>query len=257
MPKYLTEEIKDKLRALAIKYAPKEMCGIIYTDTDGVPGYIDVPNTHKDPEGHFRIDVRVIDKLQSENKAIQAIAHSHPKGSSDPSAYDMAQMNVHQRPYVIVGMDGDISITHPQRAPLVGRDYVHGTQDCFGICRDYYARELGIIIPDMARVDRWWEDENSPSLYVENFKSFGFVEVPKSDLRRHDVLLCRWNDTKHVNHALIYLADEGALMSEETEPCVGTRLCLHHPYNGRSGRIILGENILSKCEIVVRHKDLL
>lgn len=257
MPKYLTEEIQTKIRDLALKYAPAEMCGIIYTDADGTAGYIDVPNTHADPNGHFKIDARVIDKMQQERKAIQAFVHSHPKGSSDASPYDMAQMNVHKKPYVIVGMDGDISVHQPERPPLIGRDYVHGTQDCFGICRDYFARELGIIIPDIERTDRWWEDADAPSLYIENFKAFGFVEVPLSEIRRHDVMLCRWLDTKHVNHAFIYLGDDGNLVSEETPACIGSHLALHHPYGNKSGRVILGDKRFSSCEIVVRHKDLL
>lgn len=256
MAKYLTDEIQAKIRELSKKYAPNEMCGIIYTEKDGTVGYIDVPNTHKDPTGHFKIDVRVVDKLQQAQKAIQAVVHSHPNGSSDASEYDKAQMNIHNRPYVIVGMDGDIAVHNPKRAPLVGRDYVHGSQDCYGIVRDYYARELGIIIPDKERKEHWWTDATNESLYTAYFKDFGFVEVPKTDLRKHDVLLCRWGATQHVNHALIYLGADADLISEETEPCVGTRICLHHPYNNRSGRIILGDARLATCELVVRHKDL-
>lgn len=256
MPAYLTDDIKLKLRRLAERYYPQEMCGVICTDVNGVAEYIDVPNTHPYPKGHFKIDVRVMDKLQQENKAIQAIVHSHPNGSSDASEYDKVQMNVHSRPYVIVGMDGDIAVHRPERAPLVGRAYVHGTQDCYGIVRDYYARELGIMVQNKERADRWWEDADSESLYVNYFKEFGFIEVPKSDMRRHDVLLCRWGNTQHINHALIYLGNEGSLISEETEPCVGSRLCLHHPYNGISGRFLLGDTRLAMCDLVVRHKDL-
>lgn len=256
MPAYLTDDIKIKIRSLAERYHPLEMCGIICTNANGDAEYIDVPNTHPHPQDQFKIDVREVDKVQSSGKAIQAIVHSHPYGSSDPSDYDKVQMQLHNRPYVIVGMDGDIAVHHPERAPLVGRAYVHGTQDCYGIVRDYYARELGIFIKDKERDDLWWEREDAESLYLENFKEFGFIEVPKEELRRHDVLLCRWGNTRHVNHALIYLANEGALISEETDPCVGSRLCLHHPYNGLSGRFILGDVRLATCDIVVRHKDM-
>lgn len=253
--KYLTDEIKDKIRDLAKKYAPKEMCGIICSSDGTAFEYVDVPNSHEDPTGHFRIDAKVVDRLNDQHKVIHAIVHSHPKGSSDPSPYDLVQMNIHNRPYVIVGMDGDISVNDPERAPLIGRFYVHGTQDCYSIVRDYYARELGINLRDAPRKDNWWQDADHPSLYVEMFKEFGFVEVPKEDMRRNDVMLCRWGNTQHINHALIYLADDANLISEETEPCVGSRICLHHVYNGISGRFPLGEERLKSCELVVRHSS--
>lgn len=251
----LTDEVKERLRSLTRKAFPNEMCAIIYDD-NGTVSVLDAPNTHDNPLAYFKIDARLIATLEGENKHIYAIAHSHPNGSADPSAEDQAQMNVHDIPFVIVGMDGDISINTPSRAPLVGRDYVHGTQDCFGIVRDYYARELGIHIPDYVRVDRWWEDAKADSLYVAHFEECDFVAVPKDKMQRHDVLLCRWGETKHVNHALIYLADDATMTSESAPPCIGSRLCLHHPYGGKSGRIILGEQRLSTCDYVVRHRSM-
>lgn len=253
---FLTDEIKDQIRRLATKYNPQEMCGLILADSDGVITYRDIANTHEDKNNHFRIHIREVEKVESEGKAILAIVHSHPKGSSDASANDKVQMNIHQRPYVIVGMDGDIQVHEPKRAPLVGRQYVHGSQDCYGIVRDYYARELGINLPDIQREDRWWEDKSHPSLYLDNFKDFGFVAVSKDDLQRHDVLLCRWEHATHVNHALIYLGDDPTLKSEETPPCIGARMCLHHPYGGLSGRFLLGETRLNSTEAVVRHRSL-
>ena len=257
LPAYVTDDVRERIVKYLKKCEPQEGCGLILRYPSGDFEFKPMLNVHYNPVDHFSIDARDIATATENNVAIMAVVHSHPRSSSDPSAHDRSSMDLHQKPFLIVGMFGDISWNEPKRAPLVGRMYVHGTQDCYGIVRDFYARELGIVIQDMEREDRWWEDASKASLYIDNFEAFGFVRVPKSDLRRGDVLLCRWGQTAHVNHALIYLADDPTLNSENTSLCIGARLCLHHPYNGVSGRILLGETRLELCEYVVRHRTLM
>lgn len=261
LPDYITDEMFEQMLSYFKRYAPQEGCGVIVRNPPSINGgsieFLPMYNSAVDPLNHFSIDAKDIAQLYIANCAILAIVHNHPKGSADPSPHDIASMNLHQRPFLIVGMDNDYQWHEPRRVPLVGRPYVHGMQDCYSIVRDYYARELGIMLPDIERKDRWWEDANAASLYVDNFEAFGFVRVDKKDMRKHDLLLCRWGQTQHVNHALIYLADDANLLSEQTSPCIGTRLCLHHPYNGLAGRMILGEARLQSCEHVIRHRTLL
>lgn len=257
LPTYVTADLVDQIKAAAAKAAPTEMCGAIYRKSAGEIVFEAVDNTHPVPTAYFKIDARKVAEWNIANYAVLCYVHSHPTTSSDASDDDIASMNIHKRPYLILGQHGDLQFHQPTRAPLVGRGYVHGTQDCYGIVRDYYSRELGITLPDIERQDMWWTEQGYGELYLDNYEAFGFVRVPLADIRRHDVLLCRWGDTRRVNHALIYLASDGELLSEITDPCIGARLCLHHPYNGKSGRFILGQTRLDTVVHAIRHRSLL
>lgn len=256
-------EIDDKLKAkmldIAVKSIPREMCGLlIKSSATGEMTFKEVPNTHPDPFNYFRIDARVIASVSIGGDSVTAFVHSHPDGAADPSANDVADMNMHGKPFVIVSArDREVKVWRPTTVPLVGRSYIHGKQDCYTIVQDYYQRELGITLPDFERSEHWWENAEGAALYADNFRAAGFVQVDVSDLRRDDVMLCYWGSTQHVNHAMIYLGSDGALKSEETTPCIGTRLFLHHPYNGLSARPILSQSRLDSCAFILRHRDLL
>ncbi|AZQ94379.1 NlpC/P60 family protein [Moraxella catarrhalis] len=183
---------------------------------------------------------------------IQAIVHSHPNGNAEPSEVDRVQMGIHGIDWVICAFGYhaggeqyfDVKCHKPKayQAPLLGREYHHGVQDCYSLVRDYYSRELDIHLPDFHRRDGWWEDENHEPLYEKNFAKAGFIKVQdKNDLQKHDVILCRVGRTHHVNHALIYVGD-GKLKSETMPDCVGNALILHHPHGSLSVREIYGDN---------------
>ena len=138
-------------------------------------------------------------------------------------------------------------------APLIGREYHHGVMDCYTLIQDYYARELGIMLSDYERVDRWWERKEANSLYLNNFEREGFV--PVDTLQKHDVLLCRVGRTEHINHACVFVGD-GKLSSEQTPPVMGDSLILHHPYNKPSVREIYGQMWQDKTALIIRHKSL-
>lgn len=135
----------------------------------------------------------------------------------------------------------------------MGRNYHHGWQDCYALIRDYYQRELGIAIPDFERIDRWWEDPAHASLYLDNFSKAGFYEV--DSIQRGDVLICRVGRTEHPNHAVVYLANDAELQSEQTEPCIGSALILHHPYQRKSVREVYGTQWQERVVKIVRHRD--
>ncbi|SIS10807.1 NlpC/P60 family protein, partial [Moraxella cuniculi DSM 21768] len=140
------------------------------------------------------------------------------------------------------------------QAPLIGREYHHSVQDCYSLVRDYYQRELNIHLPDFPRLDGWWEDAKHEPLYENNFTKAGFAQV--HDLQKHDVILCRVGRTEHINHALIYLGDDGQLTSETATPITGTSLILHHPHGRLSVREIYGESWQKRVAMVVRHGHL-
>jgi len=187
---------------------------------------------------------------------IEAYVHSHPNASARASELDLLQIELHQKPWVICAypeIEFQVYAPNGYRAPLVGRNYHHGWQDCYALIRDYYHRELDISIPDFQRIDRWWEDPAHASLYLDNFSKAGFYEV--DSIQRGDVLICRVGRTEHPNHAVVYLANDAELQSEQTEPCIGSALILHHPYQRKSVREVYGAQWQERVVKIVRHRD--
>lgn len=245
--------MKSSLKQAILQHAkqcyPRECCGVVI---DG--HYYPCRNIASDDE-MFEIHHQDLADVEDLGE-IQFYVHSHPDGSTQASDLDLHQIELHGKPWIICAFDdeqADFAVYEPfgYQAPLVGRNYYHGWQDCYSIVQDFYQREMGITLPNFERTDLWWEDKSHASLYLENFAKAGFVEV--DNLRYGDVLLCRVGRTEHVNHAVIYLADNGNLKSERTEPCVGNALILHHPYGRKSVREIYGKNWSDRVVKVLRH----
>ena len=243
----LTEILKAAIAQHAEECYPLECCGVIIDDY-----YVPCRNIATD-KNQFEIhheDLAIAEELGE----IQAYVHSHPNASARASEIDLIQIELHKKPWVICAYpDIEFQVYKPcgYKAPLVGRNYIHGTQDCYAIVRDFYKRELGIDIPDYERQDLWWESKENPSLYLDNFEKEGFIEVDEPQYG--DVLLCRVGRTEHVNHAIIWLADNPELKSEQTEACIGSALILHHPYGRKSCREIFGQQWQERVVKVVRY----
>lgn len=245
----LTKKLKQAILNWAKECYPAEACGVIVAGE-----FIPCANVSTD-KNQFEIDPK--DLARAEDKGeIQAYVHSHPDGTAYASQADLVQLEHHDKAWVICGYpEGDFKVYLPTgyKAPLIGRDYYHGLLDCYTIVKDFYSRELGIVLPDFERKDRWWEDKSHSSLYLENYEKAGGVEVDIDTLQYGDVLLCRVGRTEHVNHAVIWLGDNAELKSEKTEPCVGSSLILHHPYGRKSCREIYGKQWQEQTVKVVRY----
>lgn len=248
----LTKSLKNAITDHAWQVYPHECCGLII---DGK--YQPCVNTAVDTLNNFEIDPAMLIDAN-----IQAIVHSHPNGNAEPSEIDKVQMGLHGMDWVIVGLgvhsDGEAYCTikthRPKayQAPLIGRDYYHGTQDCYSLVRDFYSREMGIELNDYPRTDAWWEDASHEPLYETYFAKEGFVKIDAKELRFGDAILCRIGRTHHINHALIYLGD-AKLTSEKTTPIIGNNLVLHHPYGRLSVREIYGESLQKRTAMIVRY----
>lgn len=253
----LTKNLQQQIITHAQDVYPNECCGLII-DED----YYPCDNVAPNPTEHFEIDPKDFARAESMGQ-IQAIVHSHPNGNAEPSEIDRVQMSIHGIDWVICAFGYhaggkeyfDVKCHKPKayQAPLLGREYYHGVQDCYSLVQDYYSRELDITLPSFARSDDWWENPNHEPLYENNFTKAGF-EVVNDTPKKHDVILCRVGRTHHVNHALIYLGD-GKLKSETTPDCVGNALILHHPHGGLSVREIYGENWQRRTALIIRHKE--
>ena len=246
----LTDKIKKAINTHAKTEHPREACGVIVGKE-----YIPCTNIAAD-DAQFEICPYDLVRAEKEGK-IQAYVHSHSgfgEASTKPSQPDMVQMGLHGLPWVIAnGVDVDLYHPTDYKAPLIGRDYHHGILDCYTLIRDYYQRELGIYLNDYKRKDEWWADESSESLYVDNFKNEGFVEI--DTLQKHDIILARLGRTHYINHALVFI-DDGSLKSEHTESVISDCLVLHHPYGRDSIREIYGEQWQRRAAIIIRHKSM-
>ena len=245
----LTDEIKAAIQAHAAECFPAECCGLIVNDV-----YVQCRNISKHTD---QFEIHPEDLVAAEDSGeIQAFVHSHPNASARASELDLLQIELHQKPWVIYAYpDIEFQVYEPcgYKAPLVGRNYIHGIQDCYSIVRDFYERELGINLIDFEREDAWWEHKESKSLYLDGFGEAGFIEV--NDLQYGDVMLCRVGRTEHVNHAIIWLGDQTALKSEQTEACVGSSIILHHPYGRKSTREVFGHQWQERVVKVVRYVE--
>ena len=249
---YILKATKEDMLDHAAACYPNESCGYIIDRK-----YVPCTNVHDNPDKQFKIGYKDVLRCEQLGK-IEAVVHSHPDGSSKPTTYDLMQMSMSAVPWVIVAypeIDIKVHAAKVYKAPLINREYIHGVLDCYSIVRDYYARELDIQLDNFERQDKWWESASNSDLYIDNFASQGFVQV--YDLQRHDVILCRVQPTEYVNHALIYLGNDGGLTSEVTETAIGEHLVLHHPYMRRSRREIYGRVWQERTAIIVRHKSLM
>lgn len=216
----ITKEVEELFKEHVREQYPKEACGFVVDGT-----FYPQENVAQNPEEEFKI-------AQYPGGNLQAILHSHPNvNKAVPSAADMRGQIQTVVPWGIVATDGKwvSPITwigdRVQKSPLVGREFIHGVQDCYALVRDFYREEFKKILPEFPRDDEWWYDKEKADLLTpDNFKSAGFVEIEYDNLRYGDVILgavlC-----ERVNHCAIY---------------VGQGLILHHLYNRKSRRETLG-----------------
>lgn len=134
---------------------------------------------------------------------------------------------------------------HEVFAHLLGTPYVDGTDDCYGLCRRYYADCYGIELPNYARSADFFADGIDligPFLLEEGF---AVVDVPLDKLQVGDGLLIsvrrRWMAEQGVvNHVGVY---------------VGNHTFLHHMYERPSCEEALTTQWKQRITAVLRHPD--
>lgn len=228
----LSKEVLGLFREHVLSECPKEACGVV---VDGC--YYPMENIAEDPTEAF--------KMKSyPGGNLQAVLHSHPgRTVAAPSAADMIGQEASAVPWGIVWTDGSF-VSEIQwfgdqvpLAPLLGRKFIHGVQDCYALVRHDRFLRTGIWIPDFPRDEEWWRDEAGTELLTpENFRKAGYEEIEYKDLRDGDVVLgsimC-----ERVNHSAVY---------------VGNGLVLHHLFGRASRREPLGR-WLKYCKHFLRY----
>lgn len=89
---------------------------------------------------------------------------------------------------------------------LLGRTFIHGSQDCYGVLRDFFKDNFDLPLVDFGRPDDWWE--HGLNLYMENFRSQGFesIDIAPHQAQPADVLLVSFKSVV-ANHAGVMLED--------------------------------------------------
>lgn len=223
----------DDFHAHALTEYPKEACGLLVV-VKGRKRYFPCRNMADTPGEHFVVAPEDYAAAEDKGEIIE-ILHSHPNLPATPSQADRVSCEGTGLAWRIVsvmpGDDGPVVAGEERiepegyEAPLVGREFVHGVLDCYSLCRDWYASERGILLPDFERRDQWWDDGSS-DLYTEHFREVGFEEIDIKRIQPGDAILMQIKSHNLVpNHAAIYLGDG---------------LILHHMYGRLSSRDIYG-----------------
>lgn len=214
--------ISDGLRAVIARHAlqeyPNEACGLLVNGE-----YLPCRNIDAKPSDGFRIDAQ--DYADAEDSGtIGAVVHSHPGASAKPSVADLTVCEELGVPlWVIVSLgaqaDGSVGIEDWHEfgpsgfeAPLIGCEFSHGTNDCYGLVRRYYWQTYSIALQDFERTGEWWNDGKS-SLYEDGFESAGFSALPlTAEPEVGDVLLFKIRSRNNVpNHAAVYVGNDTIL----------------------------------------------
>jgi proteasome lid subunit RPN8/RPN11 len=136
---------------------------------------------------------------------ITAIVHSHPDASCNPSQTDISNCNAIGIKYHIFSYpEMELYTLEPKTVfnPLIGREYMFGSADCFEAMRDYYRQNLSINLrPREMFEDDWWE--KGFDYFSEEFiKTYGFKKV--SEPQKGDLLIFAI-ESPVGNHCGIYL----------------------------------------------------
>ncbi len=202
----ITEQIVEHVKA---EY-PREACGVVIV-FKGKYKYVPCRNVAESNE-HFVIHAE--DLANAEDLGTLAmVVHSHPNIPAHPSQADLISCERTGVPWLIVNWPlGTFYQFEPTgyKAPLVGRQFLHGVLDCFTLVRDYYKERLSIELSDFYRADEWWL--KSQNLYLDNADSQNFIRVETP--QTHDVLLMQVASPVP-NHAAIWLGD-GTIFHHQT-----------------------------------------
>ena len=86
---------------------------------------------------------------------------------------------------------------------LVGRQWEYGTQDCYGLIKDYF-KLLGVQLPEYERPKNL---ETCQSIFLDQMPKKGFKQIELKYRLPNDVLIMRLG-TKTPMHGAILLSNE-------------------------------------------------
>jgi len=219
----LSSDAYEAFKADVLARYPEEACGLIVNGS-----YISMPNIAADPTETFRIDP--IEYVKHSLNGLQALLHSHPYKLEEhtrwpaqwPTTADMKGWMNTGIPWGIVSTEGEgisqlVWLDENNPEPLIGREFIHGVNDCYSIIRDWFKLERGITLINKPRGMEWWG--RGENIYELNLDEAGFVEVPMAEATVGDCVLFKIR-SRVENHAAVI---------------TGTNQILHHMIGALSG----------------------
>ncbi len=234
----LADNVKEAIIGHAKRDDPREACGIVHI-IKGRQRYRPCRNIAATPSEHFILHPEDYAAAEDDGEII-AIVHSHPATPPAPSAADQLSCNATGLPWVIINPKTEqwgYCAPKDLELPYVGRQFVFGIVDCYALVRDWYRREWGLMLDDFNRSDRFWE--RGENLYLDNYKSQGFHQVPMEELQYGDLILMQLGAVLP-NHGAIYIGDQ---------------LILHHVQGRLSSRDVYGGYYVKSTAMVLRHES--
>lgn len=194
---------QDILKHFASVY-PEEGCGILL-NRKGTLEWHPCQNVADDKLNNFKIAAKDFITLVLQGD-IEAVVHSHPDSSCQPSASDKKASEHLKIPYHIYSFpEVEKCIYTPKKKanPLVGRVYDFNTSNCYTIVRDYYLQEYNKSLP-MVEFEEDFYEKGIPyfeDLALKCWKG-KVVETPE----KGDIILFKiHNDTE--NHCGVYIGN--------------------------------------------------
>ena len=222
----------------ALAEAPREACGLVVI-AKGRKKYWPCKNLAED--NNFFV-LSPDDYAAAEDAGeIIAVFHSHPKASAEPSDADLAACEQSGLPWFIANPGTQAwGECKPSgfKAPLLGREWVWGVQDCWSLTRQWYAESWFLELPDWVRPTLQTDFDADP-MFDRCWKKAGFVEVDRDDIQFGDALLISLN-SRGLNHCAVY---------------VGDQLILHHTPGRLSSRDVYGGYYQKNTGRVLRHSS--
>lgn len=235
----MREKTIQAIVAHAAEVYPAECCGVV-AQKSRVERYFPCRNIAENPTEQFHLSSE--DYIAAEEwGTVTGIVHSHPDATTQPSELDKAQCDAMAIPWHIVSYpEGDLRTVMPRgELPLVGRAFVLGHTDCWGLVMSYFRQTHGIVLNDY-RVDYPWWESGRENLYLDNWYECGFREF-SGPPQPGDMVIMQVS-APVANHAGILL-DDGML--------------LHHMYGMLSQRVPYGGYWKDRTAKVVRHMSLI
>tara|TARA_R100000152_G_C6758427_1_gene182302 strand:- start:232 stop:945 length:714 start_codon:yes stop_codon:yes gene_type:complete len=210
----------------AKKEMPKEACGLVCINK-GREKYWPCRNAADFPSEGFLLHPDDWMKCEDMHEIV-AVFHSHPGESPQPSQVDKASCEYIDLPFYICNPETEAwHYFEPSgyKAPLIGRTFCWGSQDCWSLIIDYFA-EKGLTVKDWKRPGLPEEILTNNIFCENNFIESGFVPLAKdAEWKIGDVLSFAFND-QCPDHVAIYIGNGQQILHH-----VGGKLSSRDLYN--------------------------
>lgn len=239
----------------AIECYPRECCGVVILDGKK-ERYYPCTNTAQGFDD-FKMDAGDYAAAEDIGKIV-AIVHSHPDASDHPSVGDLVSCEASSLPWYIIAVTKEGAADNLRRieptgykAPLIGREFNHGTTDCYTLVQDFYKRVLNIDLPNFEREDNWWNQ--GQNLYMDNLEKAGFRKIEKEEPIAFGDMILMQIRSPVANHAGVFIGAVKELDGQKLFPVQNG--FIHHLYGYCSKHEIYGGQWAESTLAICRHKN--